>query len=70
MGIIESTKQLYSDIQSCIDNLIKARLNKESEYKCYQQMEHLLVCSLQQFQCLIDKLEEYDTLYRRKIGSN
>lgn len=59
MGIIESTKQLYSDIQSCIDNLIKARLNKEPEYKCYQQMEHLLVCSLQQLQCLINKLEEY-----------
>ena len=62
MGIIESTKQLYSDIQSCIDNLIKARLNKESEYECYQQMEHLLVCSLQQFQCLINKLEEYGTI--------
>lgn len=62
MGIIESTKQLYSDIQSCIDNLIKARLNKESEYECYQQMEHLLVCSLQQFQCVIDELETNKTI--------
>lgn len=66
MGIIESTKQLYSDIQSCIDNLIKARLNKESEYECYQQMEHLLVCSLQQLQCLIDKLEEYGTISNKR----
>lgn len=60
MGIIESTKQLDSDIQACISKLLKARTtkNKELEFECYQQMEHLLVCTSQQLQCLIDYIEE------------
>ena len=58
--LLDSTKALQMDIALCIDSLVQARLqdDKEKYEHCQCWMESLMTASLQQFQCLIDKLEE------------
>lgn len=58
--LIKSTKGLYNDIDSCIDELLKARLdhNQENEGKALFRMEGLMVATLQQLGCIIDSLQQ------------
>ena len=58
--LIKSTKSLYNDIDSCIGELIKARLdhNQENEGKALFRMEGLMVATLQQLGCIIDSLQQ------------
>ena len=58
--LIKSTKGLYNDIDSCIDELIKARVghNQENEGKALFRMEGLMVATLQQLDCIIDSLQQ------------
>lgn len=58
--LIKSTKGLYNDIDSCIDELLKARFdhNQENEGKALFRMEGLMVATLQQLDCIIDSLQE------------
>lgn len=58
--LLSSTIELQADIQKSLSLLINARLNhnkaKEAEALC--KMENLMVGTVQQLQCIIDKLEE------------
>lgn len=58
--LIKSTQSLYSDIDSCIDELLKARVehNQENEGKALFRMEGLMVGTLQQLSCIIDSLQQ------------
>lgn len=58
--LIKSTKGLYNDIDSCIDELLKARVghNQENEGKALFRMEGLMVATLQQLDCIIDSLQQ------------
>lgn len=58
--LIKSTQSLYSDIDSCIDELLKARIehNQENEGKALFRMEGLMVGTLQQLSCIIDSLQQ------------
>ena len=58
--LIKSTKGLYNDIDSCIDELLKARVghNQENEGKALFRMEGLMVATLQQLDCIIDSFQQ------------
>ena len=55
--LIDSTKQLRNDIEKCIDQLLEGRKtqDKEKEGIAYSEMESLMVATMQQLDCLIDK---------------
>lgn len=59
MNEIESIEILYSDINVCISDLIKARLehNEKNESECLYKMEGLLVSTLQELTYLHDYIE-------------
>jgi hypothetical protein len=67
----ESTIQLYNDIDKCISDLVKSRLdnNKETEFKASVEMERLMVCTLQQLSCIIDKLSEETVKKEKSVQS-
>ena len=56
----ESTQELYNDIDSCITDLINARIpgkkDDNDERKALFRMEGLLVATLQQLSCILDAL--------------
>lgn len=58
--LLSSTIELQADIQKCLDMLVNARLNhdKTKEAEALWKMENLMVGTVQQLQCIIDKLEE------------
>jgi hypothetical protein len=60
--LIKSTKRLYNDIDSCITNLLNARIpgkkDEDSEGKALFHMEGLMVATLQQLDCIIDSLQQ------------
>ena len=58
--LLSSTKDLQADIQKCLDMLVNARLNhdKAKEAEALWKMENLMVGTVQQLQCIIDKLKE------------
>lgn len=58
--LLSSTIELQADIQKCLDMLVNARMNhdKEKEAEALSKMENLMVGTVQQLQCVIDKLEE------------
>lgn len=55
----ESIERLYGDIDVCITDLIRARLNKdaEGEGKALFKMEGLMVATEQELTCIGDYLE-------------
>ena len=55
--LLETTEMLSDDLKSCIDKLVKARSNGDSEDEALNWMEGLAVASIQQFQCLIEFLK-------------
>ena len=62
----QSTQELYNDIDSCITDLINARIPGEKddndERKALFRMEGLMVATLQQLSCIIDALPS-ETVY-------
>ena len=61
-AILQSTEEMYRDINRCITRLIDARRYKDGrEQEVLFEMENLMVASLQQFGCVIDYLEEEET---------
>ena len=58
--LLSSTIELQADIQKCLDMLVNNRLNhdKAKESEALWKMENLMVGTVQQLQCIIDKLEE------------
>ena len=62
----QSTQELYNDIDSCITDLINARIPGEKddndERKALFRMEGLMVATLQQLSCILDALPT-DTVY-------
>lgn len=54
--IVSSSQSLYNDIDNCITELLRARVNKnvskEQEYLC--KMESLTISTMQQLSVLID----------------
>ena len=66
----ESTIQLYNDIDKCVSE-VKSRLdnNKETEFKASVEMERLMVCTLQQLSCIIDKLSEETVKKEKSVQS-
>ena len=58
--LIESTKELYNDIDRCIDKLLQGRKNNDpkQEIDAIVEMESLLVATQQQLTCILDKLSE------------
>ena len=57
-ALIDSTKQLRIDIEKCIDQLLEGRKehDKEKEGIAYSKMESLMVATMQQLDCLIQKI--------------
>lgn len=55
--LIDSTKQLRVKIEECIDKLLEGRIthDEEKEGMAYSEMESLMVATMQQLDCLIDK---------------
>lgn len=58
--IIRESKELYEEIDSCISDLITARMNKDAyeEGKAIFVMESLMVNTMQHLSCMINFLEE------------
>ena len=58
----ESIERLYSDIDTCITDIIRARLNKdaEGEGKALFKMEGLMVATEQELTCIGDFLGDTD----------
>ena len=58
--LIESIRNLYFDIDNCIDDLLKARVdkNQEDEGKSLFRMEGLMVATMQELDCIVDFLEK------------
>lgn len=58
--LINSVTKLHDDIDTCIGDLVKSRLNKDevSEGKAIAQMESLMVSSQQEFSYIRDYLTE------------
>ena len=58
----ESIERLYGDIDACITDLIRARLNRdaEGEGKALFKMEGLMVATEQELTCIDDLLGEAD----------
>ena len=52
----KSTEKLYDDIDTCISNIIKSRIqhNTEEEGRAIFMMESLMVATLQQLTCIFD----------------
>lgn len=65
--MLKSVSSIYGDIDACIGNLVKSRLNKDTELegKASAEMESLLVASQQEFGCVADLLE--DLLSKDKV---
>lgn len=65
--MLKSISSIYGDIDACIGNLVKSRLNKDTELegKASAEMESLLVASQQEFGCVTDLLE--DLLSKDKV---
>lgn len=65
--MLKSISSIYGDIDACIGNLVKSRLNKDTELegKVIAEMESLLVASQQEFGCVTDLLE--DLLSKDKV---
>lgn len=57
---IESTQQLYNDIDKCVDKLLQSRrrYDTKQEMDSVIEMESLMVATLQQLQCVLDHLKE------------
>lgn len=62
--LIESTKELYRDINKCLDCLCKARITDNTilEGEALFSMESLMVSTLQHLQCIIDSIENITTI--------
>ena len=60
--ILNECATLYQDIDKCITNLIKARLNDDSksEQKAFFEMEKLMIGTLQDLTVIIDYIENND----------
>ena len=62
----QSTQELYNDIDSCITDLIKARIpgkkDEDGERWALFRMEGLMAATLQQLSCILDALPT-DTVY-------
>lgn len=58
--IIMESKQLYGEINSCITDLVNARIAKNlyNEGRAIFKMEGLMVATMQHLGCVIDFLEE------------
>lgn len=56
--LLKSTEILKSDIEVCIDDLLKARKHKTDERAVFSKMENLLVSTQQQIDCLIDYIKK------------
>jgi len=58
--IIRESKQLYGEINSCISDIINARIAKDlyNEGRSIFKMEGLMVGTMQHLGCVIDFLEE------------
>lgn len=58
--LLSSTIQLQREIQMCINALIFSRMrqDKQKEREHLSRMESLMCATMQQFQCIIDKLTE------------
>ena len=58
--IIRESKQLYGEINSCITDLVNARIAKDlyKEGRAIFKMEGLMVGTMQHLGCVIDFLEE------------
>ena len=56
----QSTRELYNDIDSCITDLINARIpgkkDEDGERRALFRMEGLMVATLQQLSCILDAL--------------
>lgn len=59
-NILDSVSSLYADIDSCIGNLVKSRMEDDTEMegKACAQMESLMVASAQEFTCIMDFLKD------------
>lgn len=59
IAINDNIAKLYSDIDKCIDDLIKARSNRDdkAEALVYSQMESLMVGTKQMLQYITDQLQ-------------
>jgi hypothetical protein len=57
--ILNECTSLYRDIDKCITNLVKARLNNDSslEQKAYFEMEKLMIGTLQDLTVIMDYIE-------------
>ena len=60
--MINESLRLYRDIDSCISKLLKARspYDAESEMKAFNQMEGLMVGTLQHLSYMIDHLKDVE----------
>lgn len=60
--ILNECTSLYHDIDTCITNLVKARLNNDSksEQKAYFEMEKLMIGTLQDLTVIMDYIENKD----------
>lgn len=58
--LIESTNELRIDIDKCIDDIVRGRLNNDQdlEHRAITDMERLLVQTNQQLTCILDYLHE------------
>lgn len=58
--IVSSSQSLYNDIDNCITELLRARVNKNvsKEQECLCKMESLTISTMQQLSVLIDYIEE------------
>ena len=54
--LLKETKNLYSDIDACIENIIHSRLKKDEklEQMALFNMETVMVRTLQHLQCIIN----------------
>lgn len=68
--LIESTRKLQGEIQKCISRLVTARSYHDNieEAWAIAEMERLIVCSSQQMQCHIDKLESLGIVENWQTG--
>lgn len=62
MGVLDKCNRLYNEIDNCITDLIKARLNDDtkSEQKAYFEMEKLMIGTLQDLTVIMDYIENKD----------
>ena len=60
--IITSTTILRNDIQKCLSDLIDARVHRDriQEDGALFKMESLMVSAIQEFDCIIDYLNDYE----------